>query len=58
MGTIKTARVTERNDKQAIFKNCTLFTDCISQISSTERDSREGIDIVRLMSNLIEYSNK
>ena len=58
MGTIKTARVTARNDKQAIFKNFTLFTDCISQISSTERDSREGIDVVRLMSNLIEYSNK
>lgn len=58
MGTIKAARVTERNDKQAIFKNCTLFTDCISQINSTERDSREGIDVVRLMSNLIEYSNK
>ena len=43
--------------QKVIFKNCALFTNCISKINKTQRDNTEYIDIVMPMYNLIEYSD-
>ena len=45
------------NNKKVIFKNCTLFTNCISEINNTQIDNAKDIDIVMPMYNLIEYSD-
>ena len=39
IGVTEAARVTDRNDKQAIFKNPPLFTDCISETNNTQLDN-------------------
>ena len=44
-------------NKKVIFKNCALFTNCISEINNTQIDNAKDIDIVMLMYNLIEYSD-
>ena len=44
-------------NKEVVFKNCTPFTDCISEINNAQIDNSKGIDIVMSMHNLIEYSN-
>ena len=44
-------------NKKVIFKNCTPFTNCISQINNTEIDNAKDIDIVMPMYNLIKYSD-
>ena len=44
-------------NKKVIFKNCALFTNCISKINNTQIDNAEYIDIVMPMYNLIEYSD-
>ena len=49
-------RADERN-KGVIFKNFVPFTDCISEINSTQRDHVKYIDAVILMYHLIEYSD-
>ena len=38
------------------FKNCSPFTNCISEINTTQVDNAKDIDIVMPMYNLIEYS--
>ena len=43
-------------NKKVVFKNCALFTNCISKIKNTQIDNAENIDIVMPMYNLIEYS--
>ena len=45
------------NDKKVIFKNCTPFTNCLSEINNTQIDNAKDIDIVMPMYNLIEYSD-
>ena len=45
------------NTNKVIFKNCTPFTNCISEINNTQIDSAKDIDIVMPMYNLIEYSD-
>ena len=40
------ARATDRNKKQAIFKNCALFTNCITEINNTQVDNAKDVDIV------------
>ena len=42
--------------KKVIFKNCTPFTDCISEINNTQVDNGKYIDIVMPMYNLMEYN--
>ena len=42
-------------NKKLIFKNCALFTNCVSEINNTQVDNAKDIDIVMLMYNLIEY---
>ena len=44
-------------NKKVIFKNCALFTNCISETNNTQIDNAKDIDIVMPMYNLIEYSN-
>ena len=39
-----------------VFKNCTPFTDWISEINNTQLDDAKDIDVVMPMCNLIEYS--
>ena len=46
-------RLDERN-KGVIFKNCKPFNDCISEISNTQIDNAEDLDVVMPMHNLIE----
>ena len=52
-----TVNNTANTKKQVIFKNCALFTNCISKINNTQIDNAEYIDIVMPMYNLIEYSD-
>ena len=51
-----TARQADRINKQAIFKNCALFTDYITETNSTQADNAKDIDVVMPMYNLIENS--
>ena len=44
-------------NKKVIFKNCTPFTNCISEINNTQADNAKDIDVVMPMYNLIEYSD-
>ena len=41
------------DDKEGVFKNCTLSTDCISEISNTQVDNAKHIDVVMPMYNII-----
>ena len=45
------------NRKNVIIKNCTPFTNCLSEINNTQIDNAKDINIVMLMYNLIEYSD-
>ena len=48
-------QVCERNER-VIFKNCTPFMSCKSEINNIEIGNTKGIDILMPMYNLIEYS--
>ena len=50
------AAVNDTN-KKVIFKNCALFSNCISEINNTQIDNAKDIDIVMPMYNLIEYTD-
>ena len=50
------AAVTNTN-KKVIFKNCALFTDCITEINNTQVDDVRKTDVVMPMYNLIGYSD-
>ena len=47
----------DQREKEIIFKNCTPFTDCISEINNTQIDNAKDLDVVMPMYNLIEYSD-
>ena len=49
------ARQADERDKGVAFKNCTTFTNCISEINNTQIYNAKDIDIVMPMYNLIEY---
>ena len=51
------ARQADERDKGVVFKNCAPFTNCISEINSTQVDNAKDIDIVMPMYNLIEYND-
>ena len=34
------------NNKKVIFRNCVLFTDCITEINNTQIDDDQKIDVV------------
>ena len=52
-----TAAAPNNADKKVIFKNCTSFTNCISEIYNTKLDDAYDIDVVMSIYNLIEYSD-
>ena len=47
----------DNDGKEAVFKNCTPFTDFISEINNTQIDDAKNIDVVMPMYNLIEQSD-
>ena len=47
----------DNNDKEVVFKNCSPFIDCISEINYTQTDNAKDIDLVMAMYNLLEYGN-
>ena len=49
-------READERDNGVAFKNCTPFTNCISEIIDTQMDNAKDIDIVMLTYNLIEHS--
>ena len=51
------ARQADERDKGVAFKSCAPFTNCISEINSTQIDNAKDIDILMPMYNLIEYSD-
>ena len=51
------ARQADERDKGVVFKNCTPFTNFISEINNTQVDNAKDIDIVMPMYNLIKCSN-
>ena len=50
-----TAAACNDKNKEVIFKNCTLFTDYLSEINN--KDHARDIDVVMQMYSLIEYSD-
>ena len=54
---IEIAAVPNHRNKKVIFKNCGMFTDCVSEINNKEVDHAKDIDVVILMYNLTEYSD-
>ena len=52
-----TAAIRNKRNKNVMFKNCALFTNCISEINHTELDYAHDIDAVMPTYNLIEYSD-
>ena len=48
--------MTEKKE-EAIFKNCALFTNWISEMNNTQVDDAHDIDVVMPMYNLIEYTD-
>lgn len=51
-----TRNVNARNRQVALI-NCTLFTECITEINNAEVDYVKDLDVVMPMYNLIECSN-
>ena len=51
------ARQASERDKRVIFKNCSPFFNCKTDINNTEIDNAKDIDIVMPMYNFIEYSD-
>ena len=43
-------------NKEAMFKQCVSFPQCISEISKKQVDNAKYIDVVINMYNLIKYS--
>ena len=51
------AQNVDARNKQVTFKNCTWFTNSISEINNTQVSNAKDIDVVTSMYNLTEYSN-
>ena len=56
-GVDTTARQAVERNKGVLFKNCAIFTDCISEIKNTQIDNAKGLDVLMLMYNSIKYTN-
>ena len=52
------ARQADERNEEVIFKNCALFTDCVSEIDNTQVNDAKDLDVVVPMYNFIEYSDK
>ena len=51
------ARQADERNEEVIFKNCTSFTDCVSEKDNTQVNDAKDLDVVVPMYNLIEYSD-
>ena len=49
------ARWKDQRAKVVIFKNCALFTNCISEINNTQKNNSKCLDIVIPTYNLVVY---
>ena len=47
----------DRYNKGVLFKDCALFTDCITEINNTQGDNAKDFNIAIPMYNLIEYGD-
>ena len=47
-----------KRNKELTFKNNVSFRSCISKINNTLTVNAEDLDIILLMYNLLEYSDK
>ena len=53
-GATAAARQTDKNNKKAIFKNCTLITECITEMNNIQVDNPKDLNVAMLMYNLIQ----
>ena len=44
-------------NKKVIFKSCTSFINCITEINNTQIDNSRDIDVIMPLYNLLEYSS-
>ena len=51
------AALLNNTNKKVTFKNCALFTSCISEINNAKRDDAQNIDRVMPMYNSIGSSD-
>ena len=52
-----TGQPPNNNGIEVVFKNCTLFTDCISEINNLQIHNSNNIDVVMPIYNLIQYGD-
>ena len=57
VGAISAAWQADERDKQVVFKNCSSFMNCITEINNTPIDNIKDIDREMAMYNLTEYSD-
>ena len=55
--TITGAEASNVENKGVVFKNCTPFTECTTQINNAQVDIAKDIDAVIPMYKLIEYKD-
>ena len=55
--TVASGTAVNNTNNKIIFKNCTPFTDCITQMNNTQVDDAQKTDLVIPMYNLIEYND-
>ena len=55
--TVAADTAVNNTNKKVIFKNCTPFTDCLTEINNTQVDDAQKIDVVMQMYNLVEHSD-
>ena len=55
--TVALGTAVNNTNNKIIFKNCTPFTDCITQMNNTQVDDAQKTDLVIPMYNLIEYND-
>ena len=44
-------------NKKVIFKNCSVFTKCVTELNNVQLDNARNIDIIASMYNLVEHSS-
>ena len=44
-------------NKNVIFKNCALFSDCMSEINNTQIGNAKDLDVAMAINNLMKYSD-
>ena len=51
------AKLLDKTNKGVIFTNCSIFTDCISEMNATQIYNAKYLDVVMLMHNSVEHSD-